>query len=341
MVKALHTARHASVPIYFQKILLRSLINSGFDAKDLLSGLDIKLSQFDNEEFTLTLEQHTRFIQNVLAVTKDSHLGWRFGQNIDITSLGVLGYAIMASDSGLSAVHTLTQFFKLRAPSYQLYLQNEDGNKESILRIDETFQFTDIRYFMLSCVVSAFDNVFKTLLQNARIIKRVEFACDTPTEGLKDAPSVGYSIEFGAQSTKIYLDSILLNNPLPSADMDIEKTATQICQQMLKNVENDSDIINAVNEVILNSGERYPSLNDAASYLCMSPRTLRRELQKVNTTYQHLLDQTRFQIAKELLLHTRKTASEISFELGFKDPGNFNRAFKAWSGVSPGKFRQL
>ena len=52
-----------------------------------------------------------------------------------------------------------------------------------------------------------------------------------------------------------------------------------------------------------------------------------------------MLDNTRSTIAKELLLNTTKTTSEIGYELGFKDTSNFNRAFKKWMGLTPGDYR--
>ena len=149
-----------------------------------------------------------------------------------------------------------------------------------------------------------------------------------------------YPVVFGGQTTKLFLDVSFLTKPLATADPDTEKTTTQICQEMLSRVEDQNGIIREVNELILNNSGNYPSLTDAANYLCISPRTLRRELKKSNTTYQQMLDNTRSTIAKELLLNTTKTTSEIGYELGFKDTSNFNRAFKKWTGVSPGQFRK-
>ncbi|MBJ7537876.1 helix-turn-helix domain-containing protein [Marinomonas transparens] len=43
--------------------------------------------------------------------------------------------------------------------------------------------------------------------------------------------------------------------------------------------------------------------------------------------------------AKRSLIYTVRSVEEISYELGFKDPGYFSRFFKRCTGVPPGKFR--
>ena len=45
--------------------------------------------------------------------------------------------------------------------------------------------------------------------------------------------------------------------------------------------------------------------------------------------------------AKRSLIYTARSVEEISYDLGFKDPGYFSRFFKRSAGVPPGKFRVL
>ena len=45
--------------------------------------------------------------------------------------------------------------------------------------------------------------------------------------------------------------------------------------------------------------------------------------------------------AKRSLIYTARSVEEISYDLGFKDPGYFSRFFKRATGIPPGKFRVL
>lgn len=340
MVTTFFDANGAVIPPYFQRVLFRMLVNKGINASSLLDKLDIPEATFLNDACKLTVEQHKQFIKNALNTTEDSQLGWHFGQQIDITNLGLLGYTVMASENGESAVNTLTRFFKLRAPSYDLTLSKDVQNTGiARLQINENFDFGEVRYFMLSCIVSAFDHIFTDLNQASTMIKRVEFSCDEPQDWHQQAISVTYPIIFKCPSNTVYLDAHFLKQPFPTADADTEKVTTKICQEMLSKVEDQSGIKKELSDLLNSCEGPYPTLVQAADILCLSPRTFRRELQKLNTSFQVLLDEARTTKAKALLLNTRKTTAEISFELGFKDPSNFNRAFKKWTGISPGKYR--
>lgn len=340
MTKTFLNAKSAVIPTYFQRILYRMLLERGISEPLLFDGLEFKKERFLDDNFRLNFDQHTKFIKNALVATGDPHLGWKFGQKIQITALGLPGYAVMSSENGKSAVTTLTQFFKLRAPSYDLMLLNApDSDDEAILQIEETFDFGEVRYFMLSSIVSAFEHVFNFFDRESKVIERVEFGCTEPSEWPRQATEANFPVDFGFSSTKLFLNSKFLKKSLPTSDTDTKKTTEKICQEMLCRVENQTGVTRALKEFILKNKGSYPTLSEAASYLCISSRTLRRELQKSNTTYQHMLDNIRSNIAKELLLNTSKRTSEIAFELGFKDTSNFNRAFKKWTGISPGQFR--
>jgi AraC-like DNA-binding protein len=85
----------------------------------------------------------------------------------------------------------------------------------------------------------------------------------------------------------------------------------------------------------------YPPASEVARALRTSPRSLRRGLQRMSTSYQELLDETRHDDARRLLETTRLSMEEVARKLGFADVRSFRRAFKRWTGVSPGSYREL
>lgn len=83
------------------------------------------------------------------------------------------------------------------------------------------------------------------------------------------------------------------------------------------------------------------TISDAADLVGMSERTLQRRLAEQGTNFNELLDQVRFDAARQLLQHNSISVTDISGELGYKNPANFTRAFRRWAGVSPRRHRQL
>lgn len=82
------------------------------------------------------------------------------------------------------------------------------------------------------------------------------------------------------------------------------------------------------------------TIEKAAAKLGMSPRTLQRHLAKEGVSFQEVLTSTRKELAKHYLADSAITTGEISFLLGYQDSNSFLRAFKDWTGVTPGQFRE-
>ena len=81
------------------------------------------------------------------------------------------------------------------------------------------------------------------------------------------------------------------------------------------------------------------SLPEVAKRLGVSDRTLHRRLADEGTSHSELLDEARRERAMILLADRSLSAAEISFLLGYSEPGAFFRAFKRWTGKTPGAYR--
>ncbi|WP_162419768.1 AraC family transcriptional regulator [Microvirga brassicacearum] len=68
-------------------------------------------------------------------------------------------------------------------------------------------------------------------------------------------------------------------------------------------------------------------------------RTLSRRLRAEGARFQSLVDETRFEIARQLLSQTRIPLSEVAVALGYSEASAFTRAFRRWSGQSPAAWR--
>ena len=83
------------------------------------------------------------------------------------------------------------------------------------------------------------------------------------------------------------------------------------------------------------------TIDECAEIASTSRRTLQRKLAEHGTTFKRLLEQARFDFAKQLLQDESISVLDTCYELGYTDPGNFTRAFRRWAGVSPRQYRQL
>jgi AraC-like DNA-binding protein len=87
--------------------------------------------------------------------------------------------------------------------------------------------------------------------------------------------------------------------------------------------------------------QELPSLEEVGQALSMTPQTLRRRLRDEGQGYQTIKDDLRRDVAIECLGQPELTLLDIANQLGFSEASTFHRAFKGWTGVSPGAYRQM
>ena len=80
--------------------------------------------------------------------------------------------------------------------------------------------------------------------------------------------------------------------------------------------------------------------DQVAKLFSIHSRTLSRRLNACGTSFQELLDEGRFEIARQLLEDTRMELHRIAESLEYADASAFTRAFRRWSGITPGQWRK-
>jgi AraC-like DNA-binding protein len=67
---------------------------------------------------------------------------------------------------------------------------------------------------------------------------------------------------------------------------------------------------------------------------------LRRRLSAEGTSFQQLLDELRREQALAHVANDQLSLEQLADTLGFLDMSTFHRAFKRWTGQTPGRYRE-
>jgi AraC-like DNA-binding protein len=78
-----------------------------------------------------------------------------------------------------------------------------------------------------------------------------------------------------------------------------------------------------------------PSLAQLAQDFSTSPRTLRRRLSEEGTTVSTIVEETKAELARQLIVETCIPVQEIAMVLRYSEASAFSRAFKNWHGTAP------
>ncbi len=81
-------------------------------------------------------------------------------------------------------------------------------------------------------------------------------------------------------------------------------------------------------------------IEDVATVLGISRRSLQRRLKEENTTFQKQLNHVRKLLAKNYIKNTQLSSEDIAYLLGYQDLNSFFRAFSLWTGESVTAYKQ-
>lgn len=150
----------------------------------------------------------------------------------------------------------------------------------------------------------------------------------------------GCPIAYGCEAETWLFAAEDIDQPLPGSVPDITEVTDRIARHYIDDLDH-SKVATEVSRLLV---QMLPTGNvdqsAIASRLHRSKSTLQRQLGAEGTSYRDILESTRLALAKRYLEEGDHTQAQIAFMTGFSDQSNFARAFKRWTGISPGQFQK-
>ncbi len=141
---------------------------------------------------------------------------------------------------------------------------------------------------------------------------------------------------FDAEFCAIRFDARWLSHPVERSDAARRQSALARLDAPGRGEFRDQ-VTRAVRTVLLHGKH---SGDDVAQLLSMHRRTLNRRLKAHGTTFQRVLDQVRFDVARHLLGQSNIPLDDVAATLGYAGVSPFMRTFRRWAGTTPGQWRR-
>ena len=151
---------------------------------------------------------------------------------------------------------------------------------------------------------------------------------------LFDAPA-----RFGAPEAAIGFDARYLALPLKRDETALNQLLQRALPLTVRSYRRDRLLVQRVRQLLASQPAAAHNASDLALLLDTSPRTLHRQLRDEGASLQALKDEVRLERAVQLLQRTRKPIKQVAEAAGFRNEKSFIRAFKGWTGRSPGDYR--
>jgi AraC-like DNA-binding protein len=147
-------------------------------------------------------------------------------------------------------------------------------------------------------------------------------------------------IDYGAERSMLIVRGSDLRLPIASCDPELCGILERHLTDVLDRLPAEAEPLARIRRVLMTSLGRGPvSLQATARRLGVGPRTLQRQLVDRGTSFRDVLESVRRELALSYVREGRLHAAEVGFLLGFARPSAFYRAFKRWTGGTPGEYR--
>jgi AraC-like DNA-binding protein len=279
-------------------------------------------------------------VEYAAAALDDPHLGLHYIETLGFASSDGLGYLAMFSSTVGEAMDRFIRYLPLLNDGEQLIQMNATGGRAEFLCTawgpDRPGK---------SHMVEMFATGFLTL--PARVSgKPVEVTSLAFAHDLRPGASIdeyvrvfGRAPAFGADENTWSFAEEVLSRAVLDANPNLAQFFEAYLQARRAVSDAPAPLVNRVRMTIADAlRERQVQLGEVARRLGVSERTLQRHLGSCGMAFEELLNAERRLLA-EKYLRAGKSISEVSELLGYAEPAVFQRAFKRWTGSTPGTWR--
>jgi len=298
----------------------------------LAAGLDPhSLDQVDNR---IGVDELDRLFQVCMARTGSEHIGLMIGQRYRQSHFGHLGELMRCAKTVGEALRNFVVYQHLNSDVGATFLQ-EEGETTALgfVIYQQTLQRADQLYdgaMAVACMM------LRELCSKRWTAKEVFLSHRKPADIVPYREFFRARVRFDHPYSAVSFSRRWMDQPIPSANpgrfgelrkaIEARGAATLVPQ-----------LHRALRLMLING----LSTGDAlAQSLSLHRRTLNRRLRAQGTTFQRILDDVRYEIARQLLSQTDLSIREIASALCYSEASAFLHAFRRWAGTSPMRFRE-
>lgn len=322
------------IPVTYVNLILRSLDRATAAAVLRQSGL--APADLAAGEALVTLPQMRVLSASLVqALGEDWHV--QLVHRLNLLAHGALGVAVVTSADMNAALQTMERYIGTRAPYVRL-ARRQEPHRCVIRVLDQVGLGTGDRAF-LETVLLAIQAMLEQVHGAALEGSEVWLALPPPAYCASLEDEFQGAVHYDAAEHALVLPLAWLEEVSPMHDQAMHEAAVKRAQSELASLTRANPLTLVVAGALRASPGVVPSLGEIARDLHVTTRTLIRRLKREGTSYRRLLDQVRRELAQEALAEGALPVKEIAYRLGYRDPSNFGRAFRTWTGHSPGAYR--
>lgn len=328
---------HHTVSPHVIHAMLASAAAAGHPREALLAEAGIPPGLLDDPQARLLPVQFANLMRTLWRLSGDEFMGLAERPS-RVGTFPLMMHAVLQADTLGEALRHGCHFYRVLTDEITLTLQREGDRAILSLRLRQPGMD---RGHVLSETILLCWYRFACWLINQRIrLQEARFAYAAPAHVAEYHQLFPCPHRFDQPVTAMVFPASLLDLPVTRSRDELKALIRELPLGFFVKPVFQGSLGHRVRSRLLRSGlSEMPALETVASELFMTGRTLRRKLLEEGTHFQEIKDDLRRDQAMTRLRQSDEPVGEVARQVGFREATVFIKAFKGWTGMTPGDYR--
>jgi len=332
------TAEPGTIAICFVAAALESVHGRDLNADELLANVGLSSSLLQMPQARVSAKHYGALWRAIAAALDDEFFG-QDSRRMKVGSFAMLCHAVLSCKTLGAALERSLRF-------YALILDDISGTaerdaQEARIVLYERVAGASHRVFAHELLLMLLYGVSCWLVGRRIPILRTEFNYAEPAHSAEYRLMYCADLRFNRPNTLLAFDASYLDLPVVQNERSAKEFLRSAPENILLKYKNGSSLAARVRRRLRQFlPGAVADFEQLADEMGMTPATMRRRLHDEGESYQSIKDNLRRDLAISYLSHSKRSVMDIALELGFSERSAFHRAFRKWTGASPGEFRR-
>lgn len=315
----------------------------GADLRPLLEASGQSEFELCQEDSTLEARQFNAVIKATIDATKDPFFGLHLGESMNMTAAGLVAQITQTSETVLQGLQYACDFAQLACSSLPMAL-TEKSNHYKLTMTPEPLWAKDsdlaVRHTVDGTIVFTI-NEFHELTRRHHYPIKIELPFSRPPSTAEYERLFQCPVAFNQKEIALYFEKRHLHEKVVTSDYNLLRILVAHAEERIASINQQRGFYEEVKVSVANLIKpEFPTIDQVASHLNLSVRTLQRRLSEEGHTFKEIIESLRRDFALSYLKKPELSINDIAYLLSYTDASAFIRSFKRWEKMTPNEYRK-
>ena len=316
--------------------------NKGVDVATLLDYCGKTVDELGKESCIIEDEVYNNVIENAAIISEDPYFGLHASENLNLAAAGLISQLTHTAETVKQALEICCEYANLGCSALPMKLVEEDDFYKVIMTPSSLWQNQSpaaVRH-TAEGILAFTIREFHSLTRMKHFPIAIHLPWQRPNVQDEYERVFGCPVQTNKSEIAILLRKEHVEDRVITSDYTLFRILVAHAEERSAILKNQQGFVSIVRQSMVNLVKpEFPTIEQVASHLNISARTLQRRLKEEGYSYKELIDELRKEFAISYLKRRDLSISEIAYLLSYAEASAFSRSFKRWTGKTPGSYQ--